>query len=188
MTWKILGAVSLAMVALASAAVAQDGGWATWTDPTHQLTFRYPVGWTVRQQESQIEGAVRVFAGAGDYECQVWSLPHPASASAPAAAVRERYTPPISDSAWSEIAGGLPDFRNRLTIRQDGVDTSGSWPIQHVSLVAGDHHGRGTIQGRPGRELISICQSYDNQDRTETFAAIEKSIGVPGDQTTTTPP
>ncbi len=165
----------------ASAAFAQEIGWSTWTDPTGQLSFQYPTGWYVNPMRSQTEGAVRVSVGAGDYECQIWSLPRANSASASPDAVRQRYSQPIEDSAWVEIVSPLREFEGGVTVEQQGVDTSGAWPVQRVRLPSPEHQARGTIQGRPGRELISLCLSFDGQDRNETFERIERSVGLPGD-------
>lgn len=166
---------------LVGAAFAQADNWSTWTDPGNQLRVDHPTAWYVHPMTSLTEGAVRVSVGAADYECQVWSLPRASSATANAEAVRARYARPISEADWTEIAGGLPEFRRGLTVTQQGVDASGAWPLQHVSLVSTEHQARGTIQGRPGRELISICLSYDGQDRTPIFERIERSIGLPSD-------
>jgi hypothetical protein len=171
-------AAAVAIALLSGAAFAQEG-FTTWIDSTGQLSFRYPMGWTARQMESQTAGAIRVFVGAGDYECQIWRLPHPQSANAPADAVRQRYTTPIAATEWGNIVGALPDFRNGATASDVTVDTSGAWPTQHATVRADDHEARVTLQGRPGLELITLCQSFDTQDRTTIFNQIAASVDSP---------
>lgn len=163
---------------ISGVAFAQED-FTSWTDPTGALSFRYPSGWTARQQESQTPGAIRVFVGAGDYECQIWRLPHPQSANAPPDAVRQRYTTPIAVTEWTNIVGALPEFRSGATASDISVDTTGPWPTQHAVVHAGDHEARVTLQGRPGLELITLCQSFDSQDRTAIFNEIAVSVEAP---------
>jgi hypothetical protein len=162
---------------LGGAAFAQEA-FTTWTDPSGGLSFRYPAGWTARKQESQTPGAIRVFVGAGDYECQIWRLPHSQSANAPPDAVRQRYTTPIAATEWSNIVGALPEFRTGATASDITVDTTGAWPTQHAVVHASEHEARVTLQGRPGLELITLCQSFDDRDRAAVFNQIAASVNT----------
>lgn len=172
----------LGLTLLASTALAQES-FATWTDPTNSLTFRYPSTWQVTPQRSQTDGATRLWVGQGDFGCQVWRLPRAQTASWPAERIRQQYSRALSESTWTQTFGGLPDLRGTLRVTDINVDTTSEWPTQHATLHTDSGLAHATLQARVGFELISLCQSFDSEDRTATFSAIAASIDA-----STTPP
>lgn len=169
-------AATIAMGAMAGATNAQQS-MDTFHDPQGRLTFSYPHGWTFRERPSETDGAVRVFAGSGDFECQVWSLPTPSTAHDTAEASKQRYTRPRTAKQWQDMVAPLPAFSGaEVQVTDQSVDASGAWPVERVTLHGGGQDVRGTFQGRPGLELLSLCASFDGQDRTTIFTQIEASI------------
>jgi hypothetical protein len=169
---------ALAYALACSCLAIADTAWTTWQDPNGRLVFRYPSAWTFTQMQSANEDGVRVAVGPAAFECQIWSLLRPSTAAASAEVVHNRYTQPVTDNEWIETVAALNYFRGGVSITAHSVDTSGAWPIQHVTLQSPDHVVRGSLQGRPGRELISLCLSFDGQDRSETFDAVERGLDV----------
>jgi hypothetical protein len=156
-----------------------DVSWTTWRDPNGRLIFQYPSPWTFTQMQSANDDGVRVAVGPAAFECQIWSLPRPSTSTASIDEVRRRYIQPITDNEWIETVAALNYFRGGVAITAHSVDLSGPWPIQRVTLQSPEHLVRGSLQGRPGRELISLCLSFDGQDRSDAFAAIERSLDAP---------
>ncbi|HVV32002.1 MAG TPA: hypothetical protein VHC73_02145 [Vitreimonas sp.] len=165
-----------AAATLASAAYAQQSA-DTWRDPQGRLEVTFPHGWTVRERESKTAGAVRVFGGSGDFECQVWSLPTPETAHDTPENSKQRYARARTAEQWQNMVAPLNYFPSgQIQVSDQTVDTSGAWSVEHVTLTGGAQTVRGTFQGRPGLELLSLCASFDDQDRNATFAQIERSI------------
>lgn len=177
---KMISAI-LGGLLFAGVASAQDN-FATWIDPTNSLTFRYPTNWQVTPQRSANDGAIRLWVGQGDFGCQVWRLPRPQTVSWPEERIRQQYSRPLSEVTWTQTFGGLPDLRGTLIVSDISVDTATSWPTQHATLHADSGVAQATLQARIGFELISLCQSFDGQDRTSTFTEIASSIDAPGAQ------
>lgn len=169
---------AVALAALAGAAFAQDN-FTTWTDPGHRLMFRYPSDWQVTEMRSANDGAMRVYAGKGDFGCQIWLLPRSQTASWAPIRVIQHYTAPLPAGTWTQTFAGLPDLQGDLTASDIVVDSAGQWPTQHATLRAGNAEATATLQGRPGFELISLCQSFDGQDRAATFSRLGASIDIP---------
>lgn len=171
-------AVSIAFAFAAFALPAQAQQTAgTFLDPGGRLTFSYPAGWTVQVLPSDNAGAVRAFAGSADFECQVWSLPTPGTADDSADVSRQRYSRPRTTAQWREMVASLPSFSgDDVQVTDQRIDEGRTWPIEHVVLHGGGQAMRGTFQGRPGLELLSLCMSFDGQDRDDVFAQIEASI------------
>jgi hypothetical protein len=150
----------------------------TWSDPTGRLSFSHPSDWPVNITTSSEPGAVRVFVGPADAECQIWALPKAATASDAPDTVKQRYIRQASDRFWLETVEPLSYFRGgQVRVSNQSVNASGEWPVQHVTLTGSEHQVRGTLTGRPGVEYISLCLSFDSQDRGQIFARIENSIG-----------
>lgn len=169
---------AIASIALVTAAHAQEQ-FTRWTHPTGQLSFEHPSTWRVSEMTSQTEGALRVLVGAADFECQIWRLPRPQTASISADEVRQRYSRPLADNKWTELVAPLREFQDAPAASNINVDTSGSWPTQHALVRSTEHEARVSIQGRPGFELISLCQSFDTQDRAAVFDQIARSVDAP---------
>ncbi len=171
-------AVIFTSIALAGAAVAQEQ-FARWTHPSRQLSFEHPAGWHVNEMRSQTEGALRVLVGAADFECQIWRLPWPQTASLSADQVRQRYARALAEDKWTELVAQLTEFRDAPAASDISVDATSAWPTQHAIVRSGAHEARASIQGRPGFELISLCQSFDDQDRSAIFDRIARSVDAP---------
>lgn len=171
-------AVALASIALVSAAYAQEQ-FTRWTHPSGQLSFEHPQGWHVNEMRSQTVGALRVLVGAADFECQIWRLPIASTASQSADQVRQRYSRALAESKWTELVAPLNEFRDAPAASDISVDTTVAWPTQHAVVRSGEHQARVSIQGRPGFELISLCQSFDAEDRRAVFDRIAGSVDAP---------
>lgn len=179
----------LAGALIATAAGGQEA-WSHWADPGGRLAFEYPSTWQVAPQTTQTPNSIRLYVGQADFGCQVWYLPHEQSAGKSADEVRQRYTRPLPEADWVATFASLREFRTGAAASNVSVDTSGPWPTQHAHLQAGDHAASASLQGRPGFELISLCMSYDDQDRSPTYERIVASLDSPasGAAAPSTPP
>jgi hypothetical protein len=128
---------------------------------------------------SQTEGALRVLVGAADFECQIWRLPIASTASQSDDQVRQRYSRALAEAKWTELVAPLREFQETPAASDISVDTTGAWPTQHAVVQSGEHQARVSIQGRPGFELIGLCQSFDDQDRSAVFNQIAASVDAP---------
>lgn len=168
----------LTSIALAGTALAQEQ-FTRWAHPSGQLTFEHPAGWNVNEMRSQTEGALRIMVGAADFECQIWRLPRPQTATVSADEVRQRYSRALAADKWTDLVGDMREFQNAPAASDITVDTAAAWPTQHAIVRSSEHEARVSIQGRPGFELISLCQSFDAQDRSAVFDRIAASVDAP---------
>ena len=182
--FRIASAFVLGLSALIMPAAAQEN-FATFQSSDGRLAFRYPSTWQMHAMPTS-DGDIRVFAGSGDYECQVWAITKASSANASAGAVRQAYTNVLSAEQWTHMVEPLSMFQGGVSVGERSVDTNGAWPVQHVALSSPTNQARGTLQGRPGLELMSLCTSYDDQVRSAQFTAIENSIASPTAEAATT--
>lgn len=171
-------AALLISITLASAASAQEQ-LTRWTHPTGQLTFEHPAGWNVNEMRSETEGALRMLVGAADFECQIWRLPRAQTASSSDDEVRQRYSRALAADKWTDLVASMREFQNAPAASDIVVDTTTAWPTQHAVVRSGEHEARVSIQGRPGFELISLCQSFDAENRDSVFDRIAASVDAP---------
>lgn len=174
---RIIAAV-LTSIVVAGSAFAQEQ-FTRWTHPSGQLSFEHPAGWHVNEMRSQTEGALRVLVGAADFECQVWRLPRPQTAALSADEIRQRYSRALAADKWTDLVAPLSEFRDAPAASGITVETTAAWPTQHAIVRSGEHEARVSIQGRVGVELISLCQSFDDQDRSSVFDQIAQSVDAP---------
>ena len=175
---RMFAAAVLSSALLSGMASAQEQ-FTRWVHPSGQLSFEHPAGWHVNEMRSQTEGALRVMVGAADFECQIWRLPRAQTATLSASEVRQRYSRALAADKWTDLVAPLPEFRDAPTASDISVDTTATWPTQHAVVRSGAHEARASIQGRPGFELISLCQSFDTQDRSAVFDQIARSVHAP---------
>lgn len=165
-------------VLIASAAVAAEG-FSTWTDPSGRLRFDHPSSWSLSPQRTDTPGEVRAMTGAADFECQIFLLPHPSTASATPEALQQTYSRPIPQTEWVNMIAPLGYFHTPASVTDASIDASGAWPTQHATLT-GDHPPvYATLKARPGIELISVCHSFDGVDRRAVFDQIAASVTTP---------
>jgi hypothetical protein len=175
---RLIAVVLFASVLLSGATFAQEH-FTRWTHAGGQLTFEHPSGWNVNEMRSQTEGALRIMVGAANFECQIWRLPRPQTASISPDEVRQRYLRALAVDKWTDLVAPLSEFRDAPAAWDITVDTTLVWPTQHAIVRSGEHEARVSIQGRPGFELISLCQSFDTQDRSAVFDRITASVDAP---------
>jgi hypothetical protein len=172
-------AVALLASALFSGVAFAQQQFTRWTHASGQLSFEHPAGWHVNEMRSQTEGALRVLVGAADFECQIWRLPRPSTSSQPEDQVRQHYSRALPANTWTDLVAPLSELRDAPTASEISVDTAEAWPTQHAIVRSGEHEARVSIQGRMGFELISLCQSFDTQDRSGVFDRIAGSVEAP---------
>lgn len=160
---------------IAVAASAQEG-FVRWVDPSGQLTFFHPTGWQASTLPSQNDGAVRAFTGSGAFECQVWLLPRAQTASWPEDRVRQHYGRAFAAPTWISVFAPLRILEGQIHVADVTVDDRRSWPTQRATLRGANGEARASLQGRPGLELISLCQSFDGVDRNAVFDVIAASV------------
>lgn len=170
-------AITVTVIIATSAAAAEN--FSTWTDPTGHLRFEYPSTWSLAPQRTDVPGEVRAMTGAANYECQIFLLPHPSSASATPEALHQMYSHPIAQTEWVNMIAPLGYYRLPATVSEATIDASSDWPTQHATLT-GDHPPvYATLRAHPGLELISVCHSFDGVDRKELFDQIAASVTTP---------
>lgn len=175
---RMISAALLISVLLSAGAFAQEQ-FTRWTHPSGQLSFEHPSGWHVTEMRSHTEGALRILVGAADFECQIWRLPRPQTAALSADEVRQRYSRALAADKWTDLVAPLTEFLDARVASNISVDTSMAWPTQHAIVRSGEHEARVSIQGRPGFELISLCQSFDANERSAVFNQIAGSVDAP---------
>jgi hypothetical protein len=172
---RVIPAAILASLLLSGIAVAQEQ-FTRWADPAGRMSFEHPTGWHVNQMQSQTEGALRMLVGAADFECQIWRLPRSQTVAQSPDQVRQRYGRALSASVWTELVAPLREFQDAPAASDIRVDTATVWPTQHAVVRSGEHAAQVTLQGRPGFELITLCQSFDTVDRSAAFERIASSV------------
>lgn len=176
--------VSLFFVALALALAPRSSAQDTthvWSDAAGRLAFRYPAEWSIMGAGRTSPPPVlrRVFVGGGAFECQIWSISDPATASLTADRLKAAFAHPVAADDWTRLALPVDYFNGHVDVAAQSVDATGAWPIQHADLRGPSAQVRATMQARPGVQLVSMCLSFDGADRSADFARVEASIGLP---------
>lgn len=174
------GVVCAALVAVAAVAFAQ-GATKTFTDPRSRFSFQYPASLPVDTIERPNQ-PMNVLVGAADYECQMFVVDRPESASSAPDDFVRAYTSAISVDVWKRSADGFALYNRQGTVQSATVDTSRFWPIQKATLQTNDNKPAiAAMQARPGIEVWQFCTGFDNRDHSAVFNQIIASFAGPND-------
>jgi hypothetical protein len=174
------GVVCAALFAVAAVSYAQ-GATKTFTDPKNRFTFQYPASLPVDTVERPNQ-PLNVLVGAADYECQMFVVDRPESASSPPDAVVRAYTTALAADVWKRSADGFALYNRQGTVQSATVDTTKFWPVQTASLRTDENKPVvAAMQARPGFEIWQFCTGFDNRDHTTTFNQIIASFAGPND-------
>jgi hypothetical protein len=170
MSRRIVAASAVAVALFAAGAVAYAQGAAkTYTDAQNRFSFQYPGSLPVDVVDRPNQ-PLNILVGAADYECQMFVVPRPESASSAPDAVVRAYSNALSTDVWKRSADGFALYGRQGTVDSATVDASNFWPVQKAALkTEAGKPVTAAMHSRPGLEVWQFCTSFDTGDHTAAF-------------------
>lgn len=171
---------SAAAALAAAAAAAQTPAGPTWADPSGRISFVNAKKWAI---DDLSRGPVAQFVGGtADEECRFLVIANPSSEGAKVSRIKQVYSEKLTDEQWLQAATGMTMFGSEAPkVIENGVDTSGGWPIRTAVFSSSNGPVNAALIGRPGFEARGFCASFDGKDRQAAFKAILASLASPKD-------
>jgi hypothetical protein len=185
MSRRVLAAGVAAIVLGVGVAAHAQGALKTFTDPQNRFSFQHPASLPVDvtpPPADRPDRPLNIAVGAADYECQMYAVARPNTAStAPDALVRS-YGAPLTADVWKRSADGFALYNRQAVVGEVSVDTSKFWPVQRAQLTRdGGTAVIAAFQARPGVELWQFCTGFDGRDHSGVFNQIIGSFAGPND-------